>query len=395
MKNFKNRLVYGIFFLAILLFFSININGANPETKPLFEIIGGQDAPVLDEGMPGTEGIYGGFESGMCVKIGDTYHLFPTERAGQQGMDARFDRVKTRIGHWTSKDAIHWTRQGTILQASGTYSLTHEDNPMNDRRGAIWSYSPIFSRETNRWYGFYLAYTVDKEIAPNHSYGRIWRCESTVAGMEGIGGPYRDCDIIMEPGLDSQLWEGRQGVDSFFPYKVGNEWLGLYGGAYPYAKKEDYPNNGGKGWYVGLAKSKSLEGPWTRMDTTVNPIRTIHPWFIENPLVYQLPNGLYIAVFDGGPEGFGHHLPNKMGYTLSKDGIHWSAASYLPIETKVKKWWDIMRTPLCLIDEGNDVYTIVYAAIINTKRFHPMSMVRVKLNRDVMEATLKEMEHSK
>lgn len=377
-----------------LLFVSLPAFGNkvnNNETKkPLFDIIGGEDAPVIDEGMPGTIGIQGGFEGGACVKIGGTYHLFPTERAGQQGIEAYYDRVKTRIGHWISKDAIHWTRQATILQASGTYAVCHEDNPINDRRGAIWSYMPIFSKDSNRWYGYYLAYTVDKEVAPNHSYGRIWRCESTQKGIEGIDGPYRDCGIIMEPGLDSQLWEGRQGVDSFFPYKAGDEWLALYGGAYPYEKKEDYPNKSGKGWYVGVAKSKTPEGPWTRMDTTVNPIRSIHPYFIENPIVYQLTNGLYIAIFDGGPEGFGLHLPNKIGYSLSKDGVKWSAASYLPIETKVKKWWNIMRTPLCLIDEGNDVYTIIYAAIVNNKRFHPIGMVKVKLNRDVMEAKQKE-----
>ena len=56
------------------------IEGFSDE-KPLFEIIGGQNSPVVDEGMPGTEGIQGGFEGGRVVKVGDTYHMFPTERA--------------------------------------------------------------------------------------------------------------------------------------------------------------------------------------------------------------------------------------------------------------------------------------------------------------------------
>lgn len=353
--------------------------------KSLFEILSGPNTPVIDEGMPGTEGILGGFEGGACVKINDTYHMFPTERAGQAGVEAYFDRVKTRIGHWTSTDAIHWKREATIYSASGTYAVADEDNPANDRRGAIWSYMPVFSKEANRWYGYYLAYTVSRTIQPNHSFGRIWRAESVQPGIEGIGGPYRDCGIIMEPGIDSQLWEGRQGVDSFYPYPVGDEWLAFYGGAYPFSTRSDYPEKGGKGWYVGLARSKTLEGPWTRLDTTVNPIRTIHPWFIENPIVYTLPNGMYITVFDGGPEGWGHHLPNMMGYALSKDGYHWSEARYLPIETKVKKWWTIMRTPVCLIPEGNDVYTIVYAAIDAAKRFHPMGMVKLRLNTDVLK----------
>jgi hypothetical protein len=43
-----------------------------------------------------------------------------------------------------------------------------------------------------------------------------------------------------------------------------------------------------------------------------------------------------------------------------------------------------MRTPLCLIPEGDDRYTILYAAINNNQRFHPIGMVQVKLNREVM-----------
>ena len=366
------------------------IEGFSDE-KPLFEIIGGENKPVIDEGFPGTEGIQGGFEGGRVVKVGDTYHMFPTERAGEIGVDYYYDRVKTKIGHWTSKDAIKWKRESTILQASGTYAITEDDNPMNDRRGAIWSYMPVFNEKENKWYGYYLAYTVHKEIQPNHSFGRIWRCESTVEGINGIGGPYKDMGIIMEPGLDSQPWEGRQGVASFFPYKVGDKYFGFYSGAYPFESWADYPKKSGKGWFVALAESNSLEGPWTRLNKGLEPIKTIHPQFVENPIVSQLPNGLYIAIFDGGPEGWGHHLPNMMGYSLSKDGVNWSEAHYWPIETKVAKWWDIMRTPLCLIPEGNDVYTIVYNAIDLKKRFHPTGMVKVKLNRDVMDARLKEL----
>jgi hypothetical protein len=359
------------------------------DEKPLFEIVGGPDKPVIDEGMPGTEDIQGGFEGGTCVKIDDTYHMFPTERAGEKNIGAYYDRVKTRIGYWTSKDAIHWQRQSAIYQASGKYAVMDYDNPANDRRAAIWSYMPIFNKTKNRWYGYYLTYTVSRKIAPNHSFGRIWRTESKTSGIEGIGGPYDEGQLIMEPGLNSQLWEGRQGVASFYPFPVKDHWLAFYAGAYPFLKREDYPDKTAKGWFIGLAKSDSLEGPWVRLDTTINPIKTIHPWFVENPIVYQMPNGLYLAIFDGGPEGWGLHLPNMFGYTLSADGLHWTEAHYLPIQTKVKKWWNIMRTPLCLIPEGNDIYTILYAAIDTTKRFHPIGMVKVKLDKEVLDDKLK------
>jgi hypothetical protein len=350
---------------------------------PKLEVLRGPDTPVIDAGSPGAEEIQGGFESGMCVKVGNIYHAFPTERAGQKGSPATFDRVKTRIGHWTSTDALHWTRQETLYQASGNYAVSPDDNPANDRRGALWSFNPVYNEAAGRWNAFYVGYTVDREVFPNHSFGRIWRAESVQAGPEGIGGPYRDLGIVMEPGLDTQLWEGRQGVQSFFPYQTERGWMAFYGGAIPFLKREDYPKKGVLGWNVGLAQSTSLEGPWTRLDETVNPVTSIHPKFVENPLVYRLPDGRYIAVFDGGPAKLPLpepvELPNKIGYTFSADGVHWEAAQYLDMESAVKKWWDTMRTPLCLIAEGNDEYTILYTAVTSGKRFRPMGMVRVKM----------------
>lgn len=49
-----------------------------------------------------------------------------------------------------------------------------------------------------------------------------------------------------------------------------------------------------------------------------------------------------------------------------------------------------MRTPLCLIPEGGNVYTIMYAAYNQpNKRFHPMGMVKVKMDLKVLEALVK------
>jgi len=72
-------------------------------------------------------------------------------------------------------------------------------------------------------------------------------------------------------------------------------------------------------------------------------------------------------------------LVSLFGYSLSRDGIPWSKATYFPIRTKVKKWWKTMRTPLGLIPEGNNVYTIMFTAWKPGGRFHPIGMVRVKL----------------
>ncbi len=106
---------FGILFCMVL---SLPVDGQVHSTEKkkevpsehLFTVISGPDQPVIDEGMPGTKNILGGFEGGRSIKINGIYHLFPTERAGEKDSGAYYDRVKTRIGHWISKDAIHWRR---------------------------------------------------------------------------------------------------------------------------------------------------------------------------------------------------------------------------------------------------------------------------------------------
>ena len=347
----------------------------------LFEILEGPDTPVITEDHPDAQDIQGGFEGGRLLKIEGEYHIFPTERAGIPGGAASRDRVNTRIGHWTSNDAVNWSRVSTLYKSSGAYTDIGTDHPASDRRAAIWSFLPVFNEQENRWNGFYVAYTVHPTIAPNHSFGRIWRAVSQSTGLAGAGGPYVDAGIIMEPGFQSQAWEGRQGVDSFFPFSVGKQWYALYGGAFPFEGEDRITGTRGK-WYVGLARSDSLAGPWLRLGKDINPVTSIHPWFVENPIVTQLPDGTYIAMFDGGPENLDH--PNMFGYSLSVDGVTWSAATYFPIRTKVNKWWTTMRTPLGLVPEGDNLYTIIYAAI-NERRFHPMGMVRVRLRPEFMK----------
>ena len=334
----------------------------------IFEIVGGPDEPVIKRGDPGTEDINGGFEGGRVLKHKGEYHGFPTERAGIPGGLRKFDRINTRIAHWKSADGFKWERVGTLYKSSGTCTDIEEDNPFSDRRASLWAAMPVYDEGEGRWNLFYVAYTVNLEIPPNHSFGRIWRAVSAVAGPDGLGGPYEDVGIVIEPGLESQHWEGRQGVDSFFPYKVGDKWYGFYGGAFAIAND--------RVWRVGLAEAPALAGPWKRMGAEVNPIRTIHPWFVENPVVSRLGDGTYIAFFDGGPTLF--KLPNMMGYTLSLDGLRWSKAVYIPLHKEQKQWWHTMRTTLGFIPEGDNTYTVFFTAWADI-RFHQMGMAKLRL----------------
>lgn len=386
-----------IFFIAALILYGHYLNAQHSSSDELlFTAIGGFDRPILDEGMPGTENNYGGFEGGRCLKINGEYHLFPTELMGEKDTlkkegEVSNVQIKTQIGHWVSSDAVNWKRLGTLYKSSGNYAVSDYDNPVNDRRASLWAFMPIFDDANNRWNAFYVAYTVRPGIAPTHCFGRLWHAVSEKHGLDGIGGPYKDVSVVLEPGMDTQLWEGRQGPDSFFPFKVGDKWYAFYGGAFSWTKPSDYPYNGKFGeWYIGLAASDSLRGPWMRMDTTINPVIVNTPSFVENPIVSQLPNGLYIAIFDSGPDAYG--FTNMLGYILSKDGIHWTPAKYLAFDTGIKRWWTTMRTPLCLIPQGNDVYTVLFNARQENKRFQPMGLVRLKLNRKVLDKVFVDIE---
>lgn len=69
--------------------------------------------------------------------------------------------------------------------------------------------------------------------------------------------------IVLERGKDSDAWEGLQGTDSFFAYKMGDQWYAFYGTAHT----ETVPISL---WQVGLAWAPSLKGSWKRC-SQVNP----------------------------------------------------------------------------------------------------------------------------
>ena len=294
------------------------------------------ERPVLTIHSAGAEGNKYGFEGGRVLKIDGTYHLFTSEMVGDPHW------VKMRLGHWSSQDRLVWKRVGTVAESSGDFTG-------KDPRAALWSPLPVFDPKESRWNLFYVAYQAAPDTTQqwltNHE-GRIWRAVSSVPGEEGIGGPYRDVGVILQRGNDSDSWEGLQGTDSFFPYRVGDAWYALYGSAHT----EKLPISS---WQVGLAKAVDIGGPWTRC-TAMNPLK-VENRFIENPIVSQMGDGTYIAVYDTD-------APNAIGYTLSDDGIHWSAGQHLVVQEGNGIWATEVRTPLGLVDEGNGAFSLFYTA---------------------------------
>ena len=350
-------IIYGCFFLS---------RPARAQGEKIELVLVKQfENPVLTVDSPGAEGNKHGFEGGSVVKLGKTYHLFTSEMVGDPFW------VKMRLGYWTSSDRLHWKRVDTLSESSGEFEG-------KDPRASLWAPMPVFDHIAGRWNLFYVAY----RSAPNtptqwlNNYaGTIWRAVSRARGVHGIGGPYDDVGVILQPGAESQPWEGLQGTDSFFPYRVGKVWYGFYGSA----NTEKMPI---QAWRVGLVSAPELAGPWRRL-LEGNPL-PIEKVFIENPIVTKLEDGAYVAVYDS-------NVLFAIGYTCSRDGRHWETGRALVVQPQGKGHWaDDVRTPLGLIPEGGNTFTIFYTGYQNIQSKFPdttnpgtsgMGLVTVRLVR--------------
>ena len=152
--------------------------GFAAETKaaaPRLVLVRQHPTPVITTRTPGAEGIRYGFEGGRAVKVGGTYHLFTTEMVSDPMW------VKTRFGHWTSRDRLAWTRVATVRESSGEFEG-------KDPRAALWSPLAVWDPGEDRWNLFYVAYrsmpTDGTRFLLNHA-GEIWRAVSKASGPEG------------------------------------------------------------------------------------------------------------------------------------------------------------------------------------------------------------------
>ena len=296
------------------------------KTKPVLRLIEEHPRPLITAEHPDSASNAYGLEGGMVVKQDGVYHMITAE------MCADIRNNTMRLAHWSSSDRINWQRRQTIAASSG-------DLIGNDLRAALWGPMPIFDESENLWNLFYVAYRSCNR--PEGLDGRIWRAVAQNKGRSGINGPWTDVGVIMSAGAESQAWEGIQGVDSFFPYRIGQRWLAFYG------------SSDIRSWFrVGLAEAPQLAGPWTRLNN-VNPIHLSGPRGSENPIVTQLPCGRYLAMFETVFNEIG------FGYSTSEDGVAWSDADELEVVASNQLLRKV-RTPLGLIAEDDGTYSIFY-----------------------------------
>ena len=174
---------------------------------------------------------------------------------------------------------------------------------------------------------------------------------------------------MLEPGVASDAWKGLQGTDSFVPFRVGDRWLAFYGSA----NTQDKPI--GK-WQVGLAEAESLNGTWKRL-STINPVALDPRLGVENPIATRLRDGTYIAVFDVMLRS------DRFGYATSPDGLLWSQSQHLVLDS-AHSWASDLRTPLGLIDERGDHFTLHYTGysdLPGAGKYGSVGVLRLKLVR--------------
>ncbi|HEU0226265.1 MAG TPA: hypothetical protein VFQ86_00855 [Arachidicoccus soli] len=328
--------------------------------------------PIIGQNTKGAEDIKFGFEGGSAVKVKKHYYIFTTEN---------FDEPKTaavRLALWKSKDGIKFTRH---------YQLTQTNYNWNDSTTYLmspWSPSLVFDSLNNRWSVFYVGYR-RKPGSPNvyNMSGRIRRFDAVKKGEKGLEGPYKVGNWlnINQKGED---WEGAGELLSFYPYKVGKIWYGFLGtNTVPVvldAKSLGGVTSAGKSYFrASLARADSLTGRWERV-RELNPVM-MDEEFIENSIVTKINDNLYINVYDGANK-------HELSYATSSDGIHWNKEQIMNIPNP-PEWLHTIRTPLGLINEGNNIYTIYFTAFDgkNPKQILPLwhlgfgnvGMMKVKL----------------
>ena len=223
---------------------------------------------------------------------------------------ADFNRSAAAGRSWPSG----WRRVRNLFNSTARIDCTSKRASLGS------SVSLAFNETAGRWELFYVGFISCNDTHFVNRKGRIFRAVSRVPGrgVAGIEGPYDDIGVVLEPGPDSQPWEGLQAVDSMQPYKTSSGWAAFYGGANTQDKPSTKGDNKTIQQRVGLTFAPSLSGPWTRSPD--NPINLTHwPGAIEQPMVTQLRDGSYAAVFDA----LAHQGSGVVGYSWSPDGVQW------------------------------------------------------------------------
>jgi hypothetical protein len=254
-----------------------------PPPPPRLELIRTAPAPMA---LPSA---ITAFEGGTLLRTTTGLHLFTT--------DVSHGIVNTSLVYY---HAVNTTTNFTFVREVSCCSGGAAGGP----KGSLWAPMPAWDGVGHHWHLFYVQY---RSFGPGHTQdpnwgGEIMHAVSSVAGSQGIGGPYHDVAVVLKPDASSQPWEGLQGADSISPPFLlpdNRTFAAFYGSA------------GSLGQRNGLVTTSELGGQFTRrlpsalvdFDTAPRnhsgPRSNVSDARSENPVVTYLPDrGLYVAVFD-------------------------------------------------------------------------------------------------
>ena len=322
--------------IVLLAWCGASASASPPPPGVGLSLVPGSLRCIVNASSPGSLNNSYGYEDGSVRLVGGALHMLVSEEwAAPQW-------VGMRLAHWSSASAdgtAPWLRVGTLVLDGR--EMVSSRNCSADHTAALWSPVAFFEEAAGTWFISYVGY-----MCPNAD-GVVRLAQSTVAGPDGIGGPFVSAGTLLARNSSAQPWEGAQGDDSFFPFHAP-------GGALPPLFALFGSSDGASYWSVGLAASASgsIRGPWARA-AAGNPL-AVNGQRMENPIVLAVvpPNAsspLLIAVYDdiaGEAEGF--------GLTWSLDGVAWAAGQVVAVDGGGA------RAPMGLLDMGDGTVLVIF-----------------------------------
>ena len=310
------------------------------------------------------------FEGGTLLRTDDSaLHLFTTDTSHGLNTSLVYYRAKPPRSKMFS-----FVRQLVCCSTGRADGLP---------RASLWAPMPAYDEQLGSWRLYYVSY---RSVQPTNATswftnasgwwfnydGRIEGAVSIVPGRDGIGGPYKDTGVVLQPDVGSQPWEGLQGTDSLSPPFLlpdNKTWAAFYGSAQT-QRAGVSPHN--LGWYNGLATAPSLGGQWVRRTPSLVDFNS---GFSENPIVSWLSpsaislagggsrGGIYIALFDDL-----NQQSRGFGMSWSDDGLDWARpADIVNVSGGA-------RTPLASMTEEDGTVSVYYTAYVpaGTSSCHPI-----------------------
>jgi hypothetical protein len=247
--------------------------------------------------------------------------------------------VAMRLGVWSSRDGMTWTKVRTLRNSTANYDGSSPHSS---------SWGPFFVFDGAHWTLSYVGY----RGAPSNSSGWLENFEGTIfaqraaqQGDAGLDGDFGDSVIpawandavLLRPddfdvnGPWPHVCQGLQGTDSMYPFMLNDgTWAALVGTSH-----QENPDKYGPGkWPVSLATANSLFGPWTRRNIhnasapADAPCVDLNGGYSENPIVSRRPDdaqAFHLVIDYLGREGSG------FGYSCSSNGFDWDSAALIPV----------------------------------------------------------------